>query len=562
MVKRIFGNMRIKTELLLGFGVVIFISVLIILVSISDMRAIANNTLTLYNKSNIEVNTIWEIKANMLNIEKSFFKSLVIEDSSKVQQYIDENNSSVAIIKDKLQILKDNFKTQDKIDLLNNIENLLKTGTPIREQINTYIKNKQIKEAFNLIQNDYEPIYANTNTLIDSLFKLVDTDLQKFSIDSDNQKNESSLILGAMLIIGLFIALIITYFITKGLTKHIKEISLAAEEVSKGNLKIKLEYKSNNELGNLAHSIRSTISSMKSYISNIDEILNQMSEGNMAINIDMDYKGDFKRIKHSMLNISTSLREALSEIDNSAESIKKSSQQVANTSEILSQGAIEQASVVEEFTASIQEITDSINKNTEYIENTNEKSSISKANATDGNISMEKMLEAINEIDKSSKNIAEIIKIIDDIANQTNLLALNANIEAARAGEAGQGFAVVANEVRQLADQSSEAVKNIANTIQESIAKVNQGKQIAYDTSDKLKKIVESTEETSQLTNTILEISERQKTCLIDIQHGTEQVGTLVDTNSSTSEENAKVSQELADQSEKLHFLISKFNLE
>lgn len=564
MSKTLFHNMKIGTKLLIGFGTIIFLSVIIILISINDMRIIARNTDTLYNKSNTEINTMWNMKLNMVNVEKSLYKALVAEDSNQIQTYINDNNTSVQNIKNDIEKLKNSFavQDQDKVDLINKIDSTLQKGTPIRQQINDYSQSKQKQLAFDLIQNQYEPIYAEVNTLIDNLFKLVDSDASNFVTASNNQKSRSLVILITMLILGLIIAFIIAYLITTSLTKHIKEIAAVAEEVSNGNLKVELDYKSKNELGHLAHSIRSTVRTMKSYIGNIDEVLDKLASGDMTVKVDMDYKGDFKRIKHSITNITKSLRDSLLQIDKSSETIKKSSGQVANTSEILAEGAIEQASVVEEFTASIQEITDSINKNTEYIEITNKKSALSKSNATDGNISMEKMLEAINEIDRSSKNIADIIKIIDDIARQTNLLALNANIEAASAGEAGAGFAVVANEVRQLADQSSEAVKSIANTIQESLVKVNQGKQIAYDTSVKLKEIVKSTEETSELTNTILEISEKQKTCLIDIQHGTEQVGALVNTNSSTSEENSIISQELNSQADNLHSLISQFKLE
>lgn len=361
--------------------------------------------------------------------------------------------------------------------------------------------------------------------------------------------------LNAICLIGIGI------IVYKKVLNPIKEIERAANEMRKGNLDVEIKYKSKDELGKLAYSIQSTIDSMKNYINNIDVVLYKISNGEVNIFITMDYKGDFSRIKKSMINIAKSLKQTLTQFNISAECIKKASEDVAISSEKLSQGAIEQASVVEEFTASIQEITDSIDKNTEYIKKTNNKSSISKNNALEGDKFMDNMLKAINQIDVSSKNIAEIIKIISDIASQTNLLALNANIEAARAGDSGKGFAVVATEVRQLADQSSKTVEAISEIIKESFVRVEQGKKIAYDTSIKLKEIVKSTEETSELTNIILEISEKQKTCLSDIQYGTEQVGNLVNTNTSASQENSDISEELSAQAELLNNMIIKFNL-
>lgn len=359
-----------------------------------------------------------------------------------------------------------------------------------------------------------------------------------------------------------FVCIIMTGIIVyKKILNPIKEIELAANQMRKGNLDIEMKYKSNDELGKLANSIQSTIISMRNYINDIDTVLYKISKGQMNISIQMEYIGDFKRIKKSMLNIAESLSETLGQFSTSARYVRKASEEVALSSEKLSQGAIEQASVVEEFTASIQEITDSIDKNTEYIEVTNKKSSDSKDNALEGSNFMDKMLEAINQIDVSSKDIVKIIKIIDSISNQTNLLSLNANIEAARAGEAGKGFTVVATEVRLLADQSSQAVKSISEIIKESLERVEQGKKIAYDTSNKLKEIVKSTEETAKLTNTILEISEKQKICLADIQYGTEQVGNLVNMNNSTSQENFTISKELSEQADILNTMIEKFNI-
>lgn len=560
-MKSLFHNMRIKTKMILGFGSIIIMSALIIIIAAKNITLVADNTEKLNSTSNVSIDTMWDMKANMLQIEKSLYKAITLENVNEIQACIDESNKSIDTLHSDISELEEKFVLQEEKELLNKIENILQSGKPIREKINETVSNGNKMEAFKILKNEYEPIYNEANQSIALLFDLVNEDATNLVLLAHRLKNTAISIIFILLVIGVVIAIVISYIITVSLTKHIKEIAYATEEISKGNLNIELEYKSENELGYLAHSVRSTISSMKNYINNIDEVLDSISNGNMTVTIEMDYIGDFKRIKKSMINIGKSLKEALTQIDVVSEYVKRDSEQIEETAEILSQGAIEQASVVEQFTASIQEITDSINKNTQYIKMTNDKSVLSKENATDGNESMKNMVNAIDEIDKSSKNIAEIIKIINDIASQTNLLALNANIEAARAGDAGKGFAVVANEVRQLADQSLEAVKDISKTIEESISKVNQGKEIAYNTSNKLKEIVKSTQETAELSDTILEISERQKTCLLDIQHGTEQVGILVSTNTNTSEKNYTISQELASQSDKLHELISQFNL-
>lgn len=560
-IKSFFHNMKIKLKMILGFGSIIFISAIIIIIAAQSIIFIVRNTKKLSNVTNESIYAIWNMKANMISMEKSLYKSVLFSDKNEVQKSIDENNADAEDIHNDINNLKKIFVSQEQLSTLENIETILDDNRTIRERINQILLTENRESAFEIIKDEYEPNYDKANELISQLSDLVYGDIAQLVSLANNVRDRVIITIVVFLFISLIIAIFISHSITSNLTNHIKEMVTAVEEISKGNLDVNLEYKSENELGYLAHSVRSTATILKSYISNIDKVLSSLSKGNMTVKIDMDYIGDFKSIKQSMLNIGSSLKEALTQIDIVSECVKKDSDKVEETAATLSEGAIEQASVVQQFTASIQEITDSINKNTEYIKMTNDKSALSKQNAMDGDASMEKMVNAIDEIDKSSKNIEEITKIINDIASQINLLALNANIEAARAGEAGKGFAVVANEVRQLADQSLEAVKNISKTIEESIERVNQGKAIAYDTSDKLKQIVKSTQEAADLSDTILEISERQKTCLLDIQNGTEQVGTLVNTNTATSEKNYSISQELSSQSERLHKLISQFNL-
>ncbi|CAI3198920.1 methyl-accepting chemotaxis protein [Clostridium neonatale] len=174
---------------------------------------------------------------------------------------------------------------------------------------------------------------------------------------------------------------------------------------------------------------------------------------------------------------------------------------------------------------------------------------------------MTEMVSAMNEIEASSMNIKEIINTIDSIAEQTNLLALNAAIEAARAGEAGKGFAVVAEEVRKLAEESSQAVKDTANLIENSIKSVNNGKEIADTTAASLEDVVEHTKEAVQLVDNITKLSEEQAISIEQINGGIDQIADVVQSNSAIAEESAAASEELSAQAETLEVMISRFEL-
>lgn len=170
---------------------------------------------------------------------------------------------------------------------------------------------------------------------------------------------------------------------------------------------------------------------------------------------------------------------------------------------------------------------------------------------------MGKMVNAMAEIEDSSRNIKEIINTIDSIAEQANLLALN----AARSGEAGKGFEVVAEEVRKLAEESSEAVKNTVALIEVSIKSVEEWKDIADTTAASLEKVVKYTKEAVDLVNNITKLSEEQDISIEQINGGINQIADILQYNSAIAEESAAASEELSAQAETLDSMINKFKL-
>ena len=174
---------------------------------------------------------------------------------------------------------------------------------------------------------------------------------------------------------------------------------------------------------------------------------------------------------------------------------------------------------------------------------------------------MKELLDTMNDIEKSSKGIEEIINTIDDIAGQTNLLALNAAIEAARAGEQGKGFAVVADEVKQLAEQSSEAVKKTAEIIKTSINITNKGRILADTTAEALGIVVKDVKEATELVSEIVSASEEEEKSIEEVNIEIEQISDVVQSNSATAEESAAASEELTAQAESLNDMVDRFKI-
>ncbi|CAI3600244.1 MAG: methyl-accepting chemotaxis protein [Clostridium neonatale] len=349
--------------------------------------------------------------------------------------------------------------------------------------------------------------------------------------------------------------------VSTSISKPLESIKDAANDLSCGKLNIELDYKSKDEIGYLFESFKVMIYNFKNYIGEIDEVLGNISNGNLNTFTSDNYSGDFIALKKSLDNIILSLNNTFHEIRMSAIEVENGSEQVAKNAQYLSQGATDQASVIEELTALAGEINEKARNNLLNAKSTDEIVKRLVDEMETGHKGMNNMLEAMMNIEKSSSNIKNIINTIYEIAEQINLLSLNAAIEAARAGEAGKGFAVVAEEIKKLAGESSEAVKNTESLIKESIASVNNGKNITNSTVNSLKIVLEKTKEATDLVSKITMASEEQSMSIEQIKEGIESIVGVVQSNSEIAEESASASEELAIQSENLNNILKKFIL-
>jgi len=257
----------------------------------------------------------------------------------------------------------------------------------------------------------------------------------------------------------------------------------------------------------------------------------------------------------------TTVRETLEGVREVSEQLADASGQLASASEEIATGAQQQASSLEETASTLEEITATVKQNSDSAQQARQLASGSKDVAEKGGQVVGNAVEAMGEINQSSKKIAEIITAIDEIAFQTNLLALNAAVEAARAGEQGRGFAVVAAEVRNLAQRSATAAKEIKALIQDSVKKVEAGSELVNRSGATLTEIVTSVKRVTDIVTEIAAASREQSTGIDQVNKAVTQMDTVTQRNASQTEEMSATAQTLTDQAGQLRELVSRFKL-
>ena len=294
-------------------------------------------------------------------------------------------------------------------------------------------------------------------------------------------------------------------------------------------------------------------------VASLGTSLSELAQGNLETTVYAEFAPEFAKLKTDFNSAASQLKSTIDLVKKGAGSIKLGTEEISQASDDLSRRTENQAASLEETAAAVKEITDTVNKTARGATHARETVSVAKSDAEKSGEVVRKAITAMNGIENSSKQISQIIGVIDEIAFQTNLLALNAGVEAARAGDAGRGFAVVASEVRALAQRSAEAAKEIKGLISASTGQVAQGVQLVGETGLALTRIVSQVTEINTIVTEIAASANEQA-------HGLDQVNTAVNEMDQVTQQNAAMVEEataatqtLAQQTEELVRLVSRF---
>ena len=497
-----FKNLKIGVRLGIGFATTLILLIAIAVIAITDISSLNNDIQQMNNDrfpKTVQANAI----VRAINVVARNLRNAALYTGEERKRAVDAIGPQRKIITDNLELLEKSIKSEKGKEILKKIGAGRIAYIADQDKFMELLKAEKLTELPPLMQGSLRKSQADYIAAVDDLIKFQTDAMEKTGKTAGEAAATAARILTIVGIVAALLTIAFAWFITRSITRPVNEALNAANRLAEGDLTVKLEADSKDEVGMLMN---------------------------------------------AMQNMIGKLTQIIGEVRTAADNLTNAAGQVSQTAQSLSQSSSEQAASVEETTSSMEQMSASITQNTENAKVTDGMASKAAREAAEGG-------EAVNKTVDDMKSIASKIGIIDDIAYQTNLLALNAAIEAARAGEHGKGFAVVAAEVRKLAERSQVAAQEIGTLAASSVKQAERAGTL-------LTEMVPTIRKTSDLVQEIASASSEQSSGVGQINGAMGQLNQATQQNASASEELAATAEELGSQAEQLQQTMTFFQLD
>lgn len=561
MLKKI-RNMKLKFRLLLSYAMVIAICLSASIAALFMLNRIGDNLSSFYRNNYTVTINVWLAKREMQAARGDILNAILESDVEESAEYIDKAKESLRNMRATFPVIRNSFKGD--IAMVDRVDKRLQEAIVYRDKVFALVETGKTDEAYEVMKSSYIPVLNQMADLLQQIADVAAHNAQDMVKEGEYAQASAITVIMIIMTFSIVSAALLGIYISNSIRKPVKEIEDAAQQLANGQLDgVCVSYTSRDELGKMSDSIRDLISYQKTIIEDISDILGDMSEGNFKVqsNVNEYYMGHYDRILVSMWGLRDKLSDTLWRISQSARQVANGSEQVSSGAQILAIGAEEQADSIEKLAIAVNEISEQVMVTKENADKARNQTDRAGAQVSESNQQMQEMISAMNIISERSDEIYKIVKTIQDIAFETNLLALNASVEAARVGELGTGFAVIAREIRSLADKTAMASKNTTALIKESVAAVKNGEKVAHTAADSLLQVIECTKQVIFMVDRIASATENQHKSISNITAEVRQVSDVVQNNASISEELAAASEELSTQTQMLDHMIGQFQL-
>lgn len=369
--------------------------------------------------------------------------------------------------------------------------------------------------ALDLYTSQYLPQKEVTTDLADGIVRTAESVASEFVTKAQELETQTIAILGATALVALALILIMWRVITRAVAEPTRAMEQTARRIAEGDLTAHVDYASSNELGGLAAAMNDTVIALRATVERMGE---------------------------------------------AAEQVALSSTQMSEGSQSIAQGSAEQALSIEELASNVQSIERVVGENADSMSVANDGAANVLSAVEGGNDQIVRTAQVIGQIRDNTHNISHLANTIEDISFQTNILALNASVEAARAGEAGRGFSIVAEEIRRLAAQVSEASQEADDLASRTIASIVEGDGMIEAAVDHMGGAVQATEHVKEMMAAIAQASAQQLEAVAQIRESMDRLSDVVQENSAAAEESAVIAEDLSEQASGLKGLIDRFD--
>jgi methyl-accepting chemotaxis protein len=509
-------NMKVGHKLMAAFGSVTLLMGVLGYVGLSNTITFSSNFKSLYADRLMPAVQLSSVVNNFLQLRMSSLQFLMArtpEERAKIQ-HADE--ARVATITDQMKAYASTKLLPAEVEGLKSWNDKYPVYMASRQRMIDLYLAGHVAESDELRARETVPLGIEAMAVIDKLSDLQATTGAEMNKDVAAQAKTSMMLMILLLIVAPLLAIGAGFVLSRSIVGSLNHVVERATLAATGDLRVRVTVDSTDELGQMGEQLN---------------IMMQSFEDNMT------------------------------KVAMASQAITTASGELSAASQSISSGAQEQASSLEETAASLEQMTSAVKQNADNAQQAAQLAQGARDVAEKGGKVVNSAVEAMTEINASSRKIADIITAIDEIAFQTNLLALNAAVEAARAGEQGRGFAVVAGEVRNLAQRSASAAKEIKGLINDSVDKVESGSKLVNQSGSHLEEIVASVKRVTDIVGEIAASSREQSTGIEQVNTAVTQMDAVTQSNASQTEELAGTADGLSGQAQSMMTLVQQFKL-
>ena len=558
-------NLSIGMKLVIGYTIVILLFVVSGLLSIVNIANVGAQV-DLYSQYTVpNAQHIREMQVSMRGILHELAEAMVATDKEDISLSVKLAGNYAKSVIAELDSYEANQRDDKQTKDIQSIRELFTKAAATRATLTDLLltnSSTNRNTAISLYLNQYKPIVEQAITILDTFASNDMDQAAQQRVQATQTISRAHTGIMYLIIFSLLVTATVVILTRRSILMPIREIVGVYEKVAKGDMDAHIEYESRDELGRMAKLIREANYMQNKMLADVIDKFTLISKGDLRAKVEAEYPGAYVALQHAIENTSAALNNTMRTINIAAEQVSLGAAQVSSGAQALAASSTEQASSVDELNSSVSTIAKHAIENEASVRAAYNYVEQADQGVRTGNEHMRQLSAAMEEIASSSAQIANITKVIEDIAFQTNILALNAAIEAARAGEAGKGFAVVADEVRTLAAKSAEAAKQTASLIQNSVDTVAKGAELTAQTAQILQAVGASTRKVTENFGRIEQASAEQAGAIEQVKQGLELVSAVVQTNAATAEENSATSEEMSAQAATLREEVDKFKLD